>query len=52
MSRPLVPLAPWASATPTASLRPLWAAFQTLLGLVGQHTPTTYRVLYVGESAG
>ena len=28
------------------------AAFQTLLGLAGQHTPTTYKMLYGGESTG
>jgi transposase-like protein len=28
------------------------AAFQTLLGLAGQHTPTTYKMLYDGESTG
>jgi len=28
------------------------AAFQTLLGLAGQHTPTTYKMLYRGESTG
>ena len=28
------------------------AAFQMLLGLAGQHTPTTYKVLYSGESIG
>jgi transposase-like protein len=28
------------------------AAFQTLLGLTGQHTPTTYKMLYAGESTG
>jgi len=28
------------------------AAFQTLLGLAGQHKPTTYKMLYGGESTG
>lgn len=28
------------------------AAFQTLLGLAGQHTPTTYKMLYRGEPTG
>jgi len=28
------------------------AAFQTLLGLAGQHTPTTYKMLYRAESTG
>jgi len=28
------------------------AAFQTLLGLAGQHTPTTYKMLYDGEPTG
>jgi transposase-like protein len=28
------------------------AAFQTLLGLSGQHTPTTYKMLYAGEPTG
>ena len=28
------------------------AAFQTLLGLAGQHTPTTYTMLYHGEPTG
>jgi len=28
------------------------AAFQTLLGLAGQHTPTTYKMLYAGEPTG
>jgi hypothetical protein len=28
------------------------AAFQTLLGLAGQHTPATYKMLYGGESTG
>jgi len=28
------------------------AAFQSLLGLTGQHTPTTYKMLYSGESNG
>jgi len=28
------------------------AAFQTLLGLAGQHEPTTYHMLYDGESSG
>lgn len=27
-------------------------AFQTLLGLAGQHTPTTYKMLYRAESTG
>jgi len=28
------------------------AAFQTLLGLAGQHAPTSYKMLYDGESTG
>jgi len=28
------------------------AAFQSLLGLTAQHTPTTYKMLYSGESTG
>jgi len=28
------------------------AAFQTLLGPAGQHTPTTYKMLYAGETTG
>lgn len=28
------------------------AAFQSLLGLTSQHTPTTYKMLYSGESTG
>jgi transposase-like protein len=28
------------------------AAFQTLLGLAGQHTPTTYKMLYRAEPTG
>ena len=28
------------------------AAFQSLLGLTGQHEPTTYKMLYSGESTG
>lgn len=31
--------------------RPM-AAFQSLLGLTGQHTPTTYKMLYAGERTG
>ena len=28
------------------------AAFQSLLGLASQHQPTTYHMLYDGESTG
>ena len=28
------------------------AAFQSLLGLTSQHTPTTYQMLYVAEPTG
>jgi len=28
------------------------AAFQSLLGLTARHTPTTYKMLYSGESSG
>ena len=28
------------------------AAFQSLLGLTSQHTPTTYQMLYAAESTG
>ena len=48
----LVPAAPWPGVAPAASPRPPMAAFQTLLGLAGHHTPTTYKMLYAGEPTG